>query len=148
MAKGSDDLYLSSMVFALVLWALLLVLRLHYRWCLYSNSFRMHLAFLRAAPLWPTVLCCGSEPAMYFGMKFAYDCGYSLGSSAVEALVNPESGGLSVAHCYAFILWSLALLLLRLTSNLNIACVIVLTTLNGIFSPKVLNLLFVYSAGG
>ncbi len=30
---------------------------------------------------------------MYFGMKFAYDQGYSLGSSAVEALVGPWSKG-------------------------------------------------------
>ena len=82
---------------------------------------------------------------MYFGMKFAYDQGYSLGSSAVEALVGPESEALrsSIVMIGTMVIGSVAATWINVTTSLNIAGVDIQTTLNGIF-PKVLNLLFVY----
>ena len=81
---------------------------------------------------------------MYFGMKFAYDQGYSLGSSAVEALVGPESEALrsSIVMIGTMVIGSVAATWINVTTSLNIAGVDIQTTLNGIF-PKVLNLLFV-----
>ena len=82
---------------------------------------------------------------MYFGMKFAYNQGYGLGSSAVEALVGPQSEALrsSIVMIGTMVIGSVAATWINVTTSLNIAGVGIQSTLDGIF-PKVLNLLFVY----
>lgn len=79
-------------------------------------------------------------------MKFAYDQGYSLGSSAVEALVGPESLEAlrsSIVMIGTMVIVPFAATWINVTTSLDIAGVDIRTNLNGIF-PKVLNLLFVY----
>ncbi|WP_282710549.1 PTS system mannose/fructose/sorbose family transporter subunit IID [Lancefieldella sp. Marseille-Q7238] len=82
---------------------------------------------------------------MYFGMKYAYNRGYSLGSSAVEALVGSESESLrsSIVMIGTMVIGSVAATWINVTTSLNIAGVDIQATLDGIF-PKALNLLFVY----
>lgn len=46
------------------------------------------------SPLGPIFYIVVWNALMYFGMKYAYDQGYSLGGSAVEALVGPDSAAL------------------------------------------------------
>ena len=59
--------------------------------------------------------------AMYFGMKFAFDQGYELGGSAVEALVGPQSAALrdSIVMVGTIVIGAVAATWINITTALS-----------------------------
>jgi len=93
---------------------------------------------------------------MFFGMRFAYDKGYELGGSAVEALVGPESNALrsSIVMIGTMVIGAVAATWISINTALVLPGVgslndVLWTTSDtnvfgsGIF-PKLLNFVFVY----
>ena len=88
--------------------------------------------------------------AMYFGMKFAFDQGYELGGSAVEALVGPQSAALrdSIVMVGTMVIGSVAATWINITTALSFqfsadSGLVLQETLDSIF-PKSLNFFFVW----
>ena len=87
---------------------------------------------------------------MYFGMKVAYDRGYSLGGDAVEALVGPESSALrsSIMMVGAMVIGSVAATWINIQTSFVVqfgtdSSLVLQKTIDGIF-PKALNWVFVW----
>ena len=88
--------------------------------------------------------------AMYFGMKFAFDQGYELGGSAVEALVGPQSAALrdSIVLVGTMVIGAVAATWINITTALSFqfsadSGLVLQDTLDSIF-PKFLNIFFVW----
>ena len=88
--------------------------------------------------------------AMYFGMKFAFDQGYELGGSAVEALVGPQSAALrdSIVMVGTIVIGAVAATWINITTALSFqfsadSGLVLQDTLDSIF-PKFLNIFFVW----
>ena len=88
--------------------------------------------------------------AMYFGMKFAFNQGYELGGSAVEALVGPQSAALrsSIVMVGTMVIGSVAATWINITTALEVpfsadSSLVLQDTLDSIF-PKLLNFFFVW----
>ena len=95
--------------------------------------------------------------AMYFGMKFAFDQGYELGGSAVEALVGPQSAALrdSIVMVGTMVIGAVAATWINITTALSFqfsadsfqfsadSGLVLQDTLDSIF-PKFLNIFFVW----
>ena len=87
---------------------------------------------------------------MYFGMKFAFDQGYELGGSAVEALVGPQSAALrdSIVMVGTIVIGAVAATWINITTALSFqfsadSGLVLQDTLDSIF-PKFLNIFFVW----
>ncbi len=87
---------------------------------------------------------------MYFGMKFAYDQGYSMGGAAVEALVGPESAALraAISTVGTMVIGAVAGTWVSISTSFTInfseeSSFSLQNTLDGIM-PSCLNLVFVY----
>lgn len=83
---------------------------------------------------------------MFFGMKFAYKTGYSLGGKAVEALVGPQAQALrkSIAMVGTIVIGAVAASWVTINTSFQIPGVLELQkTLDGIF-PKLLSFVFVW----
>jgi mannose/fructose/N-acetylgalactosamine-specific phosphotransferase system component IID len=81
---------------------------------------------------------------MIFGMRFAYNQGYSLGGKAVEALVGPKATALrdSIVMVGTMVIGAVAATWVSITTSFEIPGVLVLQdTFDNIF-PKLLPLLF------
>lgn len=88
--------------------------------------------------------------AMYFGMKFAFDQGYELGGSAVEALVGPQSAALrdSIVMVGTMVIGAVAATWINITTALSFqfsadSGLVLQDTLDSIY-PKALNFFFVW----
>jgi mannose/fructose/N-acetylgalactosamine-specific phosphotransferase system component IID len=88
--------------------------------------------------------------SMYFGMKFAFDQGYELGGSAVEALVGPQSAALrsSIVMVGTMVIGAVAATWINITTALVVpfsadSSLVLQDTLDSIY-PKLLNFLFVW----
>ncbi len=87
---------------------------------------------------------------MYFGMKYAYDQGYSLGGSAVEALVGPQSAALrsSIVMVGTMVIGAVAATWISISTSFAItfsetSSFVLQNTLDAIM-PKALNFFFVW----
>ena len=87
---------------------------------------------------------------MYFGMKFAYDQGYTLGGSAVEALVGPASSALrsSIVMVGTMVIGAVAATWISISTSFNLqftedSAFSLQGTLDGIM-PKFLSFFFVW----
>ena len=88
--------------------------------------------------------------AMYFGMKYAYNQGYTMGGAAVEALVGPQSAALrsSIVMVGTMVIGAVAATWINITTALQVtftkdSAFVLQDTLDGIF-PKALNFFFVW----
>ena len=88
--------------------------------------------------------------AMYFGMKFAFDQGYELGGSAVEALVGPQSAALrsSIVMVGTMVIGAVSATWINITTALVVpfsadSSLVLQDTLDSIY-PKLLNFVFVW----
>ena len=88
--------------------------------------------------------------AMYFGMKFAFDQGYELGGSAVEALVGPDSAALrsSIVMVGTMVIGAVAATWISISTSFNLqftedSAFSLQGTLDGIM-PKFLSFFFVW----
>ena len=87
---------------------------------------------------------------MYFGMKYAFDQGYSMGGAAVEALVGPQSAALrsAIGTVGTMVIGAVAGTWVSISTSFAVqfsadSAFVLQKTLDGIM-PKALNLLFVY----
>lgn len=88
---------------------------------------------------------------MYFGMRYAYQQGYSLGASAVEALVGPESAALrsSITIVGTMVIGAVAATWISISTSFQLTFsadadpFILQNTLDSIM-PKALNFFFVW----
>ena len=87
---------------------------------------------------------------MYFGMKYAYNQGYTMGGAAVEALVGPQSAALrsSIVMVGTMVIGAVAATWINITTALQVtftkdSAFVLQDTLDGIF-PKALNFFFVW----
>ncbi len=101
-------------------------------------------------PLGPIFYIVAWNVLMYFGMKFAYDQGYSLGGSAVEALVGPQSAALrsSIVMVGTMVIGAVAATWINISTSFTIefgadSSFALQNTLDGIM-PKALNFFFVW----
>lgn len=101
-------------------------------------------------PLGPIFYIVAWNVLMYFGMKFAYDQGYSLGGSAVEALVGPQSAALrsSIVMVGTMVIGAVAATWINISTSFAIefgadSSFALQNTLDGIM-PKALNFFFVW----
>lgn len=82
--------------------------------------------------------------AMWFGMKFAYDQGYSLGSKAVETLVGPKANAIrdSIVMIGTIVIGAVAATWVNITTSLVLPGGIELqSTLDSVY-PKLLPMIF------
>lgn len=101
-------------------------------------------------PLGPIFYIVAWNVLMYFGMKFAYDQGYSLGGSAVEALVGPQSAALrsSIVMVGTMVIGAVAATWINISTSFAVefgadSSFALQNTLDGIM-PKALNFFFVW----
>jgi len=102
------------------------------------------------SPLGPLFYVIAWNVAMYFGMRFAFDQGYELGGSAVEALVGPQSAALrdSIVLVGTMVIGAVAATWINITTALKFqfsadSGLVLQDTLDSIF-PKFLNIFFVW----
>ncbi len=101
-------------------------------------------------PLGPIFYIVVWNVFMYFGMKFAYNQGYSLGGSAVEALVGPQSAALrsSIVMVGTMVIGAVAATWINISTSFAVefgadSSFALQSTLDGIM-PKALNFFFVW----
>ncbi|KXB62823.1 MULTISPECIES: PTS system mannose/fructose/sorbose family transporter subunit IID [Olsenella] len=101
-------------------------------------------------PLGPIFYIVAWNVLMYFGMKFAYNQGYSLGGSAVEALVGPQSAALrsSIVMVGTMVIGAVAATWINISTSFAVefgadSSFALQNTLDGIM-PKALNFFFVW----
>jgi mannose/fructose/N-acetylgalactosamine-specific phosphotransferase system component IID len=87
---------------------------------------------------------------MYFGMKYAYNQGYTMGGAAVEALVGPQSAALrsSIVMVGTMVIGAVAATWISISTSLKFqfsakSAFVLQDTLDNIF-PKALNFFFVW----
>ncbi|MEE8704196.1 MAG: PTS system mannose/fructose/sorbose family transporter subunit IID [Olsenella sp.] len=87
---------------------------------------------------------------MYFGMKYAFDQGYSMGGAAVEALVGPQSAALrsAIGTVGTMVIGAVAGTWVSISTSFAVqfsadSAFVLQNTLDSIM-PKALNLVFVY----
>lgn len=87
---------------------------------------------------------------MYFGMKYAYNQGYTMGGAAVEALVGPQSAALrsSIVMVGTMVIGAVAATWISINTSLKFqfsakSAFVLQDTLDNIF-PKALNFFFVW----
>jgi mannose/fructose/N-acetylgalactosamine-specific phosphotransferase system component IID len=87
---------------------------------------------------------------MYFGMKYAFDQGYSMGGAAVEALVGPQSAALrsAIGTVGTMVIGAVAGTWVSISTSFAVqfsadSAFVLQKTLDSIM-PKALNLVFVY----
>lgn len=101
-------------------------------------------------PLGPLFYMVVWNVLMYFGMKYAYDQGYTLGGSAVEALVGPDSAALrsSIVMIGSMVIGSVAATWISISTSFAInfsekSSFVLQSTLDAIL-PKFLSFFFVW----
>lgn len=101
-------------------------------------------------PLGPIFYIVVWNLLMYFGMKFAFDQGYSLGGSAVEALVGPQSAALrsSIVMVGTMVIGAVAATWMSISTSFAVqfgpdSSFVLQDTLDAIM-PKCLNFFFVW----
>ena len=101
-------------------------------------------------PLGPIFYIVAWNALMYFGMKFAFDQGYSLGGSAVEALVGPQSAALrsSIVMVGTMVIGAVAATWMSISTSFQVqfsadSSFVLQNTLDAIM-PKALNFFFVW----
>lgn len=101
-------------------------------------------------PLGPIFYMVAWNVLMYFGMKYAYDQGYTLGGSAVEALVGPDSAALrsSIVMIGSMVIGSVAATWISISTSFAItfsekSSFVLQSTLDAIL-PKFLSFFFVW----
>ncbi len=101
-------------------------------------------------PMGPIFYIVAWNVLMYFGMKFAFDQGYTLGGSAVEALVGPQSAALrgSIVMVGTMVIGAVAATWMSITTSFELvfgpdSSFVLQNTLDAIM-PKCLNFFFVW----
>ena len=101
-------------------------------------------------PLGPIFYIVAWNALMYFGMKFAFDSGYSMGGAAVEALVGPQSAALrsAIGTVGTMVIGAVAGTWVSISTSFTVvfgqdSSFSLQGTLDNIM-PKALNLVFVY----